>query len=389
MSSGLGWSESVPLTPPGDDRQMSYRAVVDDYGTELAPVPRTARLWPVEEGCTLELGGFLPEISVRYETYGRLNARRDNAVLVFHALSGSAHLAGTYPKSVWVGLSPYERAFGRQGWWGDLVGSGNLFDTERFYIICANHLASCYGTTGPLALDPRSGRPYGPDFPTVTIRDLARVQARLLDHLGVERATLLGGSLGGMVALEFALLFPERSNRLAMLAAPGRHGPWARAWNRLAREAVRQDPAYHAGRYHAQPTGLGLARAISTLSYRAPHSFELRWGPEPSGGENYVLRQGKKFVNRFDANSYLALSEAMDTHDVGRGRGRLKKALKTLKIPALFIGIDTDILYPSAEIRELARFAHADFAQISSPHGHDAFLIEAQSVAALLAPFLG
>ncbi len=379
MCASLGRPDSASRPSPADGGWTGCTGI---------PAPRDVRLWSREEGYGLELGGFLSEVSVRYQTYGRLNRRRDNAVLVFHALSGSAHLAGTYPDRVWAELSPYERAFGRQGWWNALVGRGKPFDTDRYYVVCANHLAGCYGSTGPLALDPRSGHPYGPDFPTVTVRDLARVQARLLDYLEVKSATLVGGSLGGMVALEFALLFPEQSKKLVVFAAPGRHGPWARAWNRLAREAVRQDVGYRAGRYAEQPSGLGLARAISMLSYRAPKSFDLRWGSEPPGGEQYILRQGEKFVSRFDANSYLALSEAMDTHDVGRGRGGLKRALRELKLPALFIGIDTDILYPSAEVQELARLARADFALLRSPHGHDAFLIENRSVAALLRPFM-
>ncbi len=372
---------STPLRSPRSGRRSNRNK-------ELAPVPCNVLLWPRAEGLTLELGGFLPEVSVRYETYGQLNAGRGNAVLVFHTLSGNAHVAGSYPAAVWNGLPPHEQAFGRGGWWDDLIGPGKLFDTERYYVICANHLGSCYGTTGPLTPDPRNGQPYGPDFPAVTVRDLARVQARLLDHLEVKQATLIGGSLGGMVALEFALLFPQRSNQLIVLAAPARHGPWARAWNRLAREAIRQDPAYCAGRYHEQPVGLALARAIAMLSYRTPGSFEQRWGLEPSAGESYILRQGEKFISRFDANSYLVLSAAMDSHDIGLGRGGLKIALQKLQLPTLFLGIDTDILYPCAEVEELAELARAEFTLLHSPHGHDAFLLESRRVVALLFPFL-
>jgi homoserine O-acetyltransferase len=303
-------------------------------------------------------------------------------------LTGSAHLAGRYSETVWAGLSTHEQAFGRQGWWDTLVGPGKAFDTRRYYIVCANHLGSCYGSTGPLARDPRHGHPYGPKFPAVTVGDLVRVQGRLLERLSVEAAVLVGGSLGGMVALEFALSFPRRSKQLIVMAAPARHGPWARAWNSLAREAIRLDPGYHGGRYRQQPAGLALARAIATLSYRAPRSFELRWGPEPLQGEAYLLRQGGKFVGRFDANSYLTLSDAMDSHDVGKTRGGLVKALARLKPPALFVGIDSDLLYPSAEVEEAARLAGAEFALLRSPHGHDAFLIEDQQVAALVEPFL-
>ncbi len=354
----------------------------------LRPVPRDVVLWGAPTGFTLERGGVLPEVRVRYETYGRLNAQRDNAILIFHALTGSAHVAGRYGDKVWASLAPQELACGRQGWWDRLVGPGKAFDPRRHYIVCANHLGSCYGSTGPLTRDPRHGHPYGPKFPAVTVHDLARVQERLLDHLGVGAATLVGGSLGGMVALEFALAFPQRSKTLIVMAAPAQHGPWARAWNSLGREAIRLDPGYDGGRYRRQPAGLALARAIATLSYRAPRSFELRWGLEPQRGEAYLLRQGSAFVGRFDANSYLTLSEAMDSHDIGKGRGGVGQALSTLRLPTLFIGIDSDLLYPSVEIETAARQACAEFALVRSPHGHDAFLLEEQQVAALVQPFL-
>lgn len=375
-------------TPLSSERNSGHRARSGPPFRSLCPLPRDIVLWDSSEGFALERGGVLPEVRLRYQTYGHLDARRDNAILVFHALTGSAHLAGQYAERVWAGLSPQERAFGRQGWWDGLVGPGKPFDTDRYYVVCANHLGSCYGSTGPLVHDPRHGHAFGPKFPPVTVRDLARVQEHLLERLGVEAAVLVGGSLGGMVALEFALTFPRRTKKLIVMAAPARHGPWARAWNSLAREAIRLDPGYHGGRYRRQPAGLALARAIATLSYRAPNSFQLRWGPEPSRGEAYLLHQGGTFVGRFDANSYLTLSDAMDSHDVGKARGGLARALAGLKPPALFVGIDSDLLYPSAEVEEAARLAGAEFALLRSPHGHDAFLLEEQQVAALVKPFL-
>lgn len=354
----------------------------------LRPTPRYALLWGAPQPLVLEQGGVLPDVRLRYQTYGRLNARRNNAILIFHSLSASAHLAGRYDDTAWSGLSPLEQAFGRQGWWNGLVGPGQVFDTDRYYLICANHLGSCYGSTGPLSINPQHGQGYGPAFPAVTVRDLARVQERLLDHLSVDTAILIGGSLGGMVALEFALLFPQRSKKLIVMAAPARHGPWARGWNRLAREAIQRDSGFHNGRYRQQPAGLALARAISTLSYLAPPSFEARWGAEPAQSESYLLDQGEQFTQRFDANSYLTLSAAMDSHDVGKDRGGLAQALAGLKPPALFIGVDTDLLYPGAEVEDAARLAGAEFALLRSPHGHDAFLLEEQQVAALLEPFL-
>ncbi|RDI96658.1 homoserine O-acetyltransferase [Meiothermus sp. QL-1] len=337
----------------------------------------------------LEYGGMLPEVHLRYETYGRLSAARDNAVLVFHAWTGSAHLAGTYTPETLRRLPKLDQAFGPEGWWDELAGPGRMLDTERYFVICANHIGSCYGSTGPLSLNPATGRPYGPDFPRLTVRDLARAQARLLDFLGIERVVVLGGSLGGMVALEFALLFPERVNKLVVLAAPAVHGPWARAFNRLSREAVLSDPAYQGGYYTDSPPGLQLGRAIAMLSFRSPASFRLRWGAHPERGESYVLYQGEKFARRFDANAYIVLSEAMDTHDVGRGRGGVEAALRRLRsIPSLFVGIDTDFLYTAEEVREMAALAGGQYREIKSPHGHDAFLIETDQVERILGDFL-
>lgn len=351
------------------------------------PKPRTAVLFPRREGFYTELGGFLPEVRLRFETYGRLSRLRDNAVLVFHALTGSAHLAGTYDEATFQSLSPLEQAFGRQGWWDALVGPGRILDPALYHVISANHPGSCYGSTGPLSLDPRTGKPYGKGFPPLTIRDLARAQARLLDHLGVEKAVVIGGSLGGMVALEFGLMYPERVKKLVVLAAPGRHGPWARAFNHLSRQAILLDPEYHEG--NPAPTGMALARGIAMMSYRAPKGFALRWEEEPEKGETYLDYQGEKFLKRFHAESYLVLSRAMDTHHVGRGRGGIEEALKRLRaLPSLFVGIDSDLLYPAEEVRQLARLSGGRYREIKSPHGHDAFLIETDQVEAILDSFV-
>jgi homoserine O-acetyltransferase len=349
------------------------------------PVPLEAR---VAGAFRLEQGGTLPELRLRYETYGRLDLERSNAVLVFHAWTGSAHLAGTYTQETLRSLPALEQAFGAEGWWDELAGPGRMLDTEKYFVICANHIGSCYGSTGPLSLNPATGRPYGPEFPRLTVRDLARAQAKLLDFLGIDKVTLLGGSLGGMVALEFALLYPQRVHKMVVLAAPAVHGPWARAFNRLSREAVRADPGYRGGYYAEQPTGLQLARAIAMLSFRSPDSFRLRWQQQPERGERYVLYQGEKFARRFDANAYLILSEAMDTHDVGRGRGGLEAALSRLRRIPSFVGIDTDVLYTAQEVREMAAMSGGIYREIKSPHGHDAFLIETDQVENILTDFL-
>lgn len=350
------------------------------------PIPAQAL---VASGFRLEYGGTLPELLLRYETYGNLNLDRNNAVLVFHAWTGSAHLAGTYSRETLSSLPRLDQAFGPDGWWDELAGPGRMLDTDKHFVICANHIGSCYGSTGPLSQNPETGRPYGPDFPKVTVRDLARAQARLLDFLGIEKVTLLGGSLGGMAALEFALLYPHRVHKLVVLAAPAVHSPWARAFNRLSREAVLADPSYQAGHYTQQPLGLQLGRAIAMLSFRSPDSFRLRWQQHPERGESYVLYQGEKFARRFDANAYLVLSEAMDTHDVGRGRGGFEAALRELRgMPSLFVGINSDVLYTAQEVREMASLCEGRYREIHSPHGHDAFLIETDQVERILADFV-
>lgn len=343
----------------------------------------------VPGGFRLEYGGTLTELRFRYETYGSLNHDGKNAVLVFHAWTGSAHLAGTYSPETLSGLPRLDQAFGPDGWWDELAGPGRMLDTDKYFVICANHIGSCYGSTGPLSQNPKTHRPYGPDFPRLTVRDLARAQARLLDFLGIEKVTLLGGSLGGMVALEFALLYPHRVHKLVVLAAPAVHSPWARAFNRLSREAVLADPGYQGGHYTEQPWGLQLGRAITMLSFRSPDSFRLRWQQNPDRGESYVLYQGEKFAKRFDANAFLALSEVMDTHDLGRGRGDTQAALRKLRgLPSLFVGINSDVLYTAQEVRELATSSHGQYREIHSPHGHDAFLIETDQVESILADFL-
>ncbi len=357
--------------------------VPEPAGPEVPPpAPRTARVFP--QGFRTELGGRLPFLDLRYETYGRPGK---TAVLVFHALSGSAHVAGHYDDATFARLSPLERAFGRRGWWNPVVGPGKAIDTERRFVVAANTIGSCYGSTGPCSPG-EDGKPYGPRFPALTIRDMVRAQAALLDLLGIERVDVVGGSMGGMLALEFALMYPERTRSLAVFAAPARHGPWARALSSLGRAAILADPAFAEGRYRRQPAGLALARAIAMAGYRHPKSFENRFGDRPEAGERYLAYHGERFVERFDANAYLTLLAAMDRHDVGRGRGGLARALARLKrIPSLFVGIDTDLLYPAAEVETVARLAGGAYAEIESPHGHDAFLIEHGQVADLLEGF--
>lgn len=345
-----------------------------------------------ESPLRLEYGGILEHVTVAFETYGELNAEKDNAVLLCHALTGSAHAAGVQHG----GEVP--------GWWDPLVGPGKAIDTRRFFVVCANVLGGCYGTTGPSSLDPHTDAPYRLSFPRYTVRDMVAVQARLLDALGAgEVQAVIGGSMGGMQALEWAATHPERVRSVVSIAVGARHSAWAIGLNEVARRAIMSDPAWQGGDYPVgtQPeTGLGLARAVAMLSYRSVDSLEAKFGRERVSAsrellersyeiESYLNYQGVKLVKRFDANTYLYLTKAMDDYDLAEGRGRLKDVLKTMTMPALVLGIDSDVLYPESEVRTLAEgLPNAEYARIGSPHGHDAFLIEFPQVAARLRRFL-
>jgi len=337
---------------------------------------------------TLERGGELPAVRVAYETAGTLNSARDNAVLVVHALTGDSHVMGD--------PGPGHPTV---GWWNDIVGSGKAIDTDRWFVVAPNMLGGCQGTTGPASPAP-DGVEWGARFPFVTIRDQVAVQLALTDHLGIERwAAVIGGSMGGMQSLEWAVSYPDRLDRVAVLAAPAFCNADAIALNALQAEAVRMDPAFADGDYYEAADGdgphrgLALARRMALHSYRSPTElndrFERSWqsGVSPLGGggryavESYFDFHGNKFTRRFDANSYLTLVGAMSSHDVGRGRGGTAKALSMATARALVLGIESDRLYPVEEQHRIASHLpgnlDGDAAHIiSSPFGHDGFLIE-------------
>jgi homoserine O-acetyltransferase len=332
----------------------------------------------------LESGANLPSVTVAYETYGDLNPERNNAVLVCHALTGSAHAWG--PSS-------------DPGWWEGVIGAGKGLDPGRHFVVCSNFLGGCYGTTGPTSIDPSTGRRYGPEFPQMSVRDMVMVQTLLMDHLGIRRlACVIGGSLGGMQALEWAAGFPERVDSVIAIGCGLRHSAWAIGLNEVARQAILQDPAWQEGMYDRQPSrGLGLARMVAMLSYRSPRSFEGKFGRAIRSGtdpalfevESYLHYQGEKLVQRFDANTYLGITRAMDGHDLVRGREGLRGSLKKSPVRCLAIGVDSDLLYPTYEQREVAEiFGRGRYAEIASPHGHDAFLIEYDQLNPLVAQFL-
>lgn len=352
----------------------------------LEPTIEADFTFAVDEPFELEGGEELRHITLRYALYGQLNDARDNAILVCHALSGSARVAD---------------------WWPQLVGPGKLFDTARFCVIGINILGSCYGSTGPTSTRPdRPGETYGPDFPLVTIRDIVRAQVRLLDHLAIERLhCVAGGSIGGMQALRWAVDFPDRVERcVAVGAAP--LSAMGLALNHLQRQAIMNDPAWHDGRYEvdAQPIGgLALARGLAMCSYKSAELFDERFARRPDrSGEDpraslagrydiagYLDYQGQTFVKRFDANSYLHISKAMDTFDLSRGYQSEEQALSRIGARLLLVGISSDWLFPASDILALAERARAcgvdaTYAELASAHGHDGFLADAGSLAAII-----
>ncbi|RMH62800.1 MAG: homoserine O-acetyltransferase [Calditrichaeota bacterium] len=360
----------------------------------MATVQRV-KLFSEEHPFISESGTVMPALHVAYSIYGRLNATGDNAVLVCHALTGDARVGDNtgIEDDVRRAVPFYKNVTDNDpGWWNGLLGPGKALDTEKYAVICANIPGSCYGSSGPSDTPP----PFdGPRFPALTIRDMVHVHKALLDNLGVCRLqTVIGGSLGGMQALEWALCYPEMVASVIPVATAARHSPWAMAFSHVMRQAIQNDPRFNAGDYEQQPErGLSLARQIAMISYRTAGSFGMRFGRTRQKGrfavQNYLDYQGQKLVQRFDANALLVLLDAMDSHDVGRGRGGINAALGCITQPALCIGIESDLLYPAWEQQEIARMIPgARYAEIASPHGHDAFLIEQERLNQLVAAFL-
>jgi homoserine O-acetyltransferase/O-succinyltransferase len=326
---------------------------------------------------TLEDGTTLEHVPVAYRTWGRLAPGADNTVVVCHALTGNCDA---------------------EAWWGELFGPGKAFDTERDFIVCANVLGSPYGSASPITSNPATGMPYGADFPVPTIRDTVALHRLLLERLGVRGVRFaIGGSMGGMQALEWAF-HRDFVRGIVPIGVGGRHSAWCIAWSEAQRQAIFADPAWRAGRYDAgngPAKGLAAARMMAMISYRSFASFAPRFGRERVADdrgetrfsvETYLEHQGDKLVRRFDANCYVRLTQSMDTHDVARDRGAYFEVLAGITQPALVIGIDTDILYPVDEQRELARhMPNARLAVLASQHGHDAFLIERDAVSRIVA----
>jgi homoserine O-acetyltransferase len=370
----------------------------------------------------LDCGRELPGVRVAYETYGTLSPLRDNVILVCHALSGDAHAAGfatvAPDASTRDGFAAESRdgvAGKGLGWWDGMIGPGKAFDTDRFFVVCTNLLGGCRGTTGPSSTDPATGRPYGSDFPVVTVADMVRTQRAFLDQLGISRvAAVAGGSLGGMQALEWAVRYPDQVDAIVVIASTHALHPQGVAWNAIAREAIMRDPDWQGGHYHgsgrAPDAGMGVARMVGHVTYLSAPALDDRFGRRLQERddiryvltdaefeiESYLRHQAESFVKRFDANTYLFTSRALTYFDLARqhGNGSLRQALAGVSARVLLIAFSSDWLYPPAASRDIDEALRSldrpsEFHIIEAPYGHDCFLLEEARQTPIVRRFLG
>jgi homoserine O-acetyltransferase len=350
---------------------------------------------------TLASGATIGPVTLAYETCGRLNPQRTNAILILHALSGDAHVAGTYSDSD-----------DKPGWWDFMVGPGKGIDTDRYFVICSNILGSCMGSTGPASIDPSTGKPYGLNFPVVTIADMVTAQKRLMDHLGVRRLhAVIGGSVGGMQALEWSLRYPDMVASAVLLATTTRHSALAIAFNEVARQAIMADPNWNEGDYYGSrkpDLGLAVARMIGHITYLSDESMRLKFGRRLQDKadfsfnfdadfqvESYLRYQGRKFVDRFDANAFLYITKAADYFDLERhhGQGSAVAAFAAARARFLVISFTSDWLYPTYQSRAMVKAMkknglNVSFCEIEAQWGHDAFLLPSDRLTGIMKGFL-
>lgn len=363
--------------------------VKTEYFTSTEPLP-------------LESGHILPEFTLAYETYGTLNAARSNAILVLHALSGDAHAAGRHTTSD-----------KKPGWWDLYIGPGKPFDTKKHFIISSNVIGSCHGSTGPASINPKTEKPYGLDFPIITIKDMVRAQERLISHFGIDKLLCVtGGSMGGMQALEWTVTFPDRVLSAIPIATTPKLSPQSIAFHEVGRQAIISDPNWDFGNYYNKelPTkGLALARMIGHITYLSDTVMHEKFGRQLKREvrkysydfltefqvESYLHHQGDTFVKRFDANSYLYITKAMDYFDMTFKSGSLEKTFADVTAKFLVMSISSDWLFPSYQARELVdalknNYKDVSYIEIKSAHGHDSFLIEKdfEKYAKFIIPFL-
>tara|TARA_B100000900_G_scaffold257570_1_gene219512 strand:+ start:2966 stop:4108 length:1143 start_codon:yes stop_codon:yes gene_type:complete len=346
-----------------------------------------------------ESGQSIPEFTLRYETYGQLNSDRNNVVLVAHALTGDHHCAGIH--------SLKDR---KPGWWNSLIGPGKPIDTNRFFVLCANCIGGCQGSTGPKSIDPRTGQPYNLTFPFVTIRDMIRSQKILLDSLGIsELYAVIGGSMGGMQVLQWAIEYPFFVRRIIPMATTWRQNAQAIAFDEVGRQAIMQDPEWQQGKYDPDKgpnVGLAIARMMAHITYLSDRSMDRKFGRKRQEGqgnrysfniefevENYLKYQAQSFINRFDANAYLYFTRALGYFDLENAYGTLDNAFKLLKCKALSVGFTTDWLFPPKQNREivlamLRQGIEASYTELDLDLGHDSFLIESKELFNLVRNFL-
>ena len=396
--------------------------------TEPAPTSAAGSVGTVEthhldlpEPVPLDCGRELSPVRVAYETYGVLSPRRDNVILVCHALSGDAHAAGFAKAPPEAGTRDGFGAEDRDGtagkglgWWDGMIGPGKAFDTDRFFIVSTNLLGGCGGTTGPSSADPATGRPYGTDFPVVTVADMVRTERAFLAALGIERlAAVAGGSLGGMQALEWAIRYPGQVDAVIAIASTHALHPQGVAWNAIARDAIMRDPAWQGGHYHgtgrAPDAGMGVARMVGHVTYLSAPALSEKFGRRLRSAddirytitdaefevESYLRRQAESFVKRFDANTYLYTSRALTYFDLARqhGGGSLTRALARVSARTLLIAFSSDWLYPPAASQEIEEALRAlgrpvEFHVIDAPYGHDCFLLEEARQTPIIRRFL-
>jgi homoserine O-acetyltransferase/O-succinyltransferase len=352
----------------------------------------------------LDVGATLRSITIAYETWGELNTDRSNAVLICHAWTGDSHAAGR------AGAG-----HPTPGWWEEMIGPGRPIDTEKYFVVCMNVLGGCQGSTGPASPHPDDGRPYGSRFPVITIRDMVRTQERVMRHLEIPAwLSVIGGSMGGMQVLEWAITYPDRVRSIVPVATCLQATAQQIAWGAIGRKAIRLDPRWRGGDYYeAAPgdgpaEGLAIARQVAQVTFRSENVFTDRFGRELADRnefgdhfdlwqrfevERYLDYHGHKLAQRFDTNSYLLIGKAMDLHDVARNRGSLNSAIARITMPALVIAISTDMLYPPYQQRQIhaeltAVGTPSTYVEVDSPHGHDAFLINFDQVGPPIEKFL-
>lgn len=354
----------------------------------------------------LDSGEILENVNIAYETYGTLNKSKDNVILIFHALTGDAHAAF------------YNNENDRKpGWWNDMIGSGKAFDTHKYFIVCSNILGGCKGTTGPSSINPKTNRPYGLNFPIFTIEDAVRLQKELIDYLGIKKLIAAGGSMGGMMAQSWAIMYPQYVKGCIVIASTSRLSPQAIAFNAVSRNAILSDENFNNGDYYNQKfpeKGLSIARMVGHITYLCEEAMKNKFGrqflSESSVNKNYGFNgnfdfqadfevesylhyQGQSFVNRFDANSYLYITKAVDYFDLTYKYGSLYEAFKNCKAKFLIISFSSDWLFTTSQAKEIVDALvktnkNVSFCEIQSPCGHDAFLLEFETQTKIIKGFL-